>query len=224
MRFAAVPTLMLALLATAACAPSGDGRMVAVDPPQDWTSRLEADRASRDRFFREDPESPLLPEDRESFEGLDYYPPDASLRFEGPIHFYPQPEPLTVITTTGKTRPAERIGWLSFTVDGEVCVLQVYRLLDNDAVSGVDALFLPFADATAGTLTYAAGRYINIELDGKGDYVLDFNRAYNPFCAYGDPERYSCPRTPAANRLPVAIEAGERGFRHDPGDAQTANG
>lgn len=221
MRSGSVALLLVTLVA---CTPSGSGRMIAVDPPEGWAERIRADRASRDGFFERDPESPLLAEDRDAFQGLDYYPLDPSLRFEGPIHFYPQPEPLTMITTTGQTRQAENVGWLSFVVEDQVCVLQVYRLLDSEPRPGVEALFLPFADITSGKQTYGAGRYLELALDRDGDYVLDFNRASNPWCAYGAPERFSCPRTPDANRLPVAIEAGERGFKRHEDDKRPAVG
>jgi len=73
-------------------------------------------------------------------------------------------------------------------------------------------LFVPFMDATTGRETYPAGRYVSLEDAGEGRYVLDFNLAFNPSCAYGTPERFQCPRTPAENRLAVAIRAGERGW------------
>lgn len=216
--------LALSLSTLVACAPSGSGRMIAVDPPRGWAERIEADRASKDDYFRDNPDSPLLAERRESFAGLDYYPLDPSLRFEGPVHFYPQPQPLTMITTTGQSRPAEKVGWLSFVVGEQVCVLQVYRMLDSEPRPGVESLFLPFADVTSGEQTYGAGRYVDLVLDRDGDYVLDFNRASNPWCAYGAPERFACPRTPDANRLPVAIEAGERGYERHGHDAVATGG
>jgi len=70
-------------------------------------------------------------------------------------------------------------------------------------------------DKGSGSTTYPAGRYVDLVGPSGGPYVLDFNYAYNPSCAYGDPERFQCPATPAANRLPVPIEAGERGWVHE---------
>ena len=89
--------------------------------------------------------------------------------------------------------------------------LQVYRLLDLPERSGGDGLFLPFKDQTTGKETYAAGRYVDLDGPDDGPFVLDFNLAYNPSCAYGEPERFQCPVTPAENRLPIAVTAGERG-------------
>ncbi len=89
--------------------------------------------------------------------------------------------------------------------------LQVYRLLDLPDRPGGEGLFLPFKDETTGKESYAAGRYVDLEGPDGGPFVLDFNRAYNPSCAYGDPERFQCPVTPAENALPISVTAGERG-------------
>lgn len=185
--------------------------MVAIPPPQDWEGRLNDDRRGRDRLFAEASDSPLLESDRGRFEGLDYWPPDPRLYFVGTIRAYPSPERLELPTTAGTLRPGERVGWLSFTHEGRQGVLQVYRLLD-----GAGGLFLPFRDATSGTETYGAGRYLDLQGPTEGPFVLDFNRAYNPSCAYGAPERFSCPLTPAENKLELRIEAGERRFDAEP--------
>ena len=113
-------------------------------------------------------------------------------------------------------------------VDGLPRRLQVYRLLDTGFGATPEGLLLPFADATAGKETYPSGRYLDVlgpsgeirvvqGVQGRpvavGPFVVDFNRAYNPSCAYGAPERFACPVTPKANRMDVRIEAGERGFK-----------
>jgi uncharacterized protein (DUF1684 family) len=86
-------------------------------------------------------------------------------------------------------------------------------LLDARETGTAADLFVPFMDATTGKETYPAGRYVNLEEAGPGRYILDFNLAFNPSCAYGAPERFQCPRTPAENRLLVPIRAGERGWQ-----------
>jgi uncharacterized protein (DUF1684 family) len=93
--------------------------------------------------------------------------------------------------------------------------LQVYRLLDSAPAQGDAGYFLPFMDGTTGQESYPSGRYVDLVGPIGGPYVLDFNAAYNPLCAYGAPERYVCPVTPRENRLPVRIEAGERGYRRE---------
>jgi len=187
--------------------------MVSVDPPEGWRSAILAERAQRDEEFRLAPDTPIPPADLASFDGLEYWDPDPSLRFVGPIHRYPEEQPFEVITTTGKVRPCVRHGWVSFRIDGARHNLQIYRLLDApETADPVASLFLPFTDATSGKESYPAGRYIELEIDAEGRYVLDFNRAHNPLCAYGMPERYACPVTPPENRLPVRVAAGERGY------------
>lgn len=184
--------------------------MTSVPPPAGWQERLHTYRIEKDEEFRDAPSSPLLPEDRPSFEGLEYWDPDPKYRLVGPLEVYSQREPFEITTTTGKLRPCEKYGRVRFELDGKPLALQVYRLLDAGEDPG---LFLPFTDRTTGRETYPAGRYVELEGEAGGVYVLDFNKAYNPLCAYGNPEEYQCPVTPRENRLDVRIEAGERGYK-----------
>jgi uncharacterized protein (DUF1684 family) len=211
-RFAAIGFLWISGL-LAGCTERDAARMVSVSPPPGWEAQLLQHRAIRDEAFRTSPDTPLLQEDRGSFEGLTYWPPDNHYYFLGPVNFYDNPERFQIVATSGKQRPCERVGWISIVVNGTHQHLQVYRMLDVEATSETDGFFLPFMDTTTGKDTYPAGRYIELEGPDGGPYVLDFNRAYNPSCAYGDPERFACPVTPPENRLTVSIEAGERGFR-----------
>jgi len=222
--------LTVALFAVAAgCDGAPSGSMVGLPPPLDWESELGRERAARDQSFRTSPETPLLAEDVATFTGLDYWPPDPGYYFVGPIRLYPHREEFQIVTTAGKTRPCEKLGWIEFPLGGQLRRLQVYRLLDSGA-AGTDSLFLPFTDETSGRETYPSGRYLDLagppgeirpvagpggQPMALGPYVLDFNRAYNPSCAYGSPERFACPVTPKDNRMGVAIEAGERGFKPD---------
>lgn len=205
----------LALALLAACGPRGGGaEMIHEPPPDGWADAIVADRSARDERFRLADTSPLPADTMATFDGLEYWAPDPAYRFVGAVHEYPPSEPIEMITTTGRVRPATRHGWLSFRIDGTRLNLQIYRLLDAPETDDpTQALFLPFTDGTTGKETYPAGRYVNLELDAEGRYVLDFNAASNPLCAYGMPERYACPVTPAENRLAVRIEAGELGFR-----------
>jgi uncharacterized protein (DUF1684 family) len=205
-------TVVLVSVVTLSGCGGGDGAlMVPVPPPSSWEMNLLADRAAKDRNYVADPETPILPEDREGFTGLDYWPPDPAYRLVGRVQIYDSPERFEIPTTTGKLRPCEKYGHVDFNLDGTRMSLQVYRLLDGPL--GDDSLFLPFADGTTGKETYPAGRYIDLDGEPGGLYVLDFNRAYNPLCAYGAPERFVCPATPPENKLPVRIESGERGFK-----------
>jgi len=207
-----VSVLVLTMLAVG-CGPSHDGSMVSVVTPRDWAVGLERQRGLKDDYFRRGADTPLSAEAKAVFEGLEYWEPDPGLYFVGDLRRHPNPQQFEIVTTSGQERPCERFGWVSFPIDGEVRTLQVYRLLD--IVDEWEGLLLPFRDATTGTETYPAGRYLDLEGPPGGPYVLDFNRAYNPSCAYGDVARFACPVTPPENRLEVRVEAGERGYVAD---------
>ena len=138
---------------------------------------------------------------------MPYYAIDPDWRFED-LHLEPyrgdEPSDFQIPTSDGQLRPAHRAGVLRFERDGEGRGLTAYTFDGGDERS----LFVPFLDATSGRATYGAGRYLDLEQEDDGTYSLDFNLAYHPSCVY-DP-RYSCPLTPAENRLPMPIEAGER--------------
>jgi len=185
--------------------------MSPVPPPTSWGRELAEDRKTKDVDFARDPESPIPRASRAAFRGLSYFPADPAWRFAGWVSRYAASERLTVITTNGTSRPCERWGQVTFVRDGDIRTLQVYRLLDQPDRSGGSGLFLPFRDRTTGKDTYPAGRYVDLVGPDGGPFVLDFNRAYNPSCAYGEPERFQCPVTPAENTLAIAVTAGERG-------------
>ena len=189
--------------------------MSPVPPPRSWAPDVAAARRQTNAAFANDPDSPIPAANRASFRGLTHFPLDASWRYAGWIERYEKAERIPIVTTAGKPRPCERWGRVTFARDGRVLTLQVYRLLDLPERKGGEGFFLPFKDATTGKETYDAGRYVDLVGPEGGPFVLDFNRAYNPSCAYGDPGRFQCPTTPAENRLPIAIDAGERGPEHE---------
>jgi uncharacterized protein (DUF1684 family) len=203
------------LLGVAGCARPEPGSMVAVEPPAGWEQSVLRFRSERDEYFRTNPDAPLRGEDRDSFEGLDYWAPDPGYYFMGPVNRYTDPERFEIVATSGKRRPCERVGWIALNLRDTPVRLQVYRMLDVQATSDTASLFLPFMDGTTGELTYPAGRYVELLGADGGPYTLDFNLAHNPSCAYGDAERFACPITPAENRLEVPIAAGENGFRQE---------
>jgi len=203
--------VLLAGLAVASACNRGGVTMSPVPPPRSWEHEVQADRREKDAVFGSDPDSPIPRSERASFRGLDYYPADPSWRYAGWIERYKTAERISIVTTAGKPRPCERWGRVTFARDGQVLDLQVYRLLDLPERKGGEGLFLPFKDQTSGKETYGAGRYVDLVGPEGGPFVLDFNLAYNPSCAYGDPGRFQCPATPAENRLPIAVTAGERG-------------
>lgn len=175
----------------------------------EWQQALDERRTKKNQYFSENPHSPIPSEERDSFEGLDYYPIDETYRFELPLHEHDEKEQLTVATSTEGEREYLRWGEFQFTLDGEQVTIQAYKSDPNE-----DRLWVPFRDATSGDETYGAGRYLDLEREEHhtedGVWILDFNEAYNPTCAYND--RYECPLPPTENWLDVPIEAGERRY------------
>ncbi len=160
--------------------------------------RLTALRRHKDEFFRNDPHSPIA--DRATFGGLRYFAPNPQLDLR--LEVLPAPgDGLTLATSDGRQRTYQRAGLIQFAVHGQPVAL---TLLASDGRPG---FFLPFRDSTSGRETYGGGRYLDLEPAVGGVVSVDFNLAYNPYCAYD--EHYSCPLPPAENWLAVPIEAGE---------------
>lgn len=168
-----------------------------------------AERAARNEAFRSGKDSPIPAEDRSSFQGLKYYPVNMDLRFSLRLNRYSRPRQIRLATNTGEIRSGLRYGYFEFVVENQTCRLQVYRLEDSAENDGPN-LFIPFRDATSGNETYSSGRYIDLKENTSGIYELDFNRAYNPYCAFNN--KYSCPLPPPENVLSVPIRAGEKRY------------
>jgi hypothetical protein len=164
-------------------------------------SLLNHFRRQKDEWFKLSDNSPIPEEQRAAFQGLNYYPENTELRFTTQIEEFSSPEPITMITSTGDTQEYLRWGRMRFMVEGQPAELTVYYASWGD-------YFVPFTDATSGSETYDAGRYMELEEQDDGMFLVDFNLAYNPYCAYSP--AYSCPIPPAENRLSVPIRAGEK--------------
>jgi len=175
-------------------------RATSGDDPVEAAARF---RASRDRLFAEHPDTPLSAEGLTAFRGVPYWPYDPAWRFEAVVEPAP-PERVTATSLTGEDFRLERFGRVTLPFGS----LEVYWI----AIYG-GGVFIPFRDATNGTETYGAGRYLVDTIKGAdlggtaGRLVMDFNFAYHPSCAY-DP-RWSCPLAPRANWLTVPIRVGE---------------
>lgn len=157
-------------------------------------------RQHKDESFRHDPHSPVPAEQREAFAGLRYFPLNRDLVFDLPV------EPadgssLEIPTSDGSSRRYRRAAHVRFHVQGEQAGLV---LLSREDEAG---FFLPFRDATSGKQAYGAGRYLDIAPADGAQVHVDFNLAYNPYCAYN--EAFSCPLPPPENWLRVPIRAGE---------------
>ena len=174
------------------------------DPALAW----EVWREQRDHLFGTHPQTALPAERLKSFRGLSYFDYDPALRFSATIVASNAPAPAAISTSTDETMSFFSIGHVELPIGR----LQIYWLKDYGG-----GIFIPFRDQTGGKTTYGGGRYLldtakgaDLGSDDRGRLILDFNFAYNPSCHY-DP-RWNCPLSPPANRLSVAIRAGEQMF------------
>jgi uncharacterized protein (DUF1684 family) len=192
--------VMAVALAAAACT-SGP-------PPPDegsYVERIEAERANKERMFRSSSDSPIPAGRHDALLPLSYFPVDRDYAAPAVLKLSDDRPAFDMPTSTGKIRKMERVGVLEFTLEGEPRSLGAFV---EAGTRRVERLFIPFSDTTAGTETYFAGRYLDLDPTGTGLYEIDFNRAYNPYCAYND--SYDCPFPPPSNRLKVPVRAGER--------------
>jgi uncharacterized protein len=161
-------------------------------------------RVEKDEFFARDSQSPLSSQQKTAFSGLFYFAENPALRMDVLVKPFSVQEEVQIQTNTGDIRYFRRFGQFEFNIEGQINSLTIYL---NEY-----GYFMPFVDSLAGTETYPAGRYLEPEDLGDGRFLIDFNYAYNPYCAYN--EIYSCPLTPAENHLKAPIRAGERIFPH----------
>ena len=172
-------------------------------------NHLQQFREQIDAFMQQHPQSPIEPEQRQSFSGLRYFPENTALIIETALDADVDQSLLEIPTNTGEVKQFRRFGRFTLTVDGKHAALTVLSNPD-----GSD-LFLPFRDQTSGKESYGAGRYLDdsrpgiVEI-GRNEYRIDFNFSYNPFCAYS--ADFSCPLPPPENWLTVPIRAGEMAF------------
>ncbi|WP_448697946.1 DUF1684 domain-containing protein [Mucilaginibacter sp. AW1-3] len=177
---------------------------------QSFDMQIATFRKSYMADFLTDKSSPLKEAD---LQYLRFYAPDSTYRIVAKVTYLQNVPAFIMPVTQGTGREHIAYAKLSFTLKNKLLELTVYR---NTALAKMpalkDYLFLPFNDSTNGNETYGGGRYIDLrESDFKNDtLVLDFNKAYNPYCAFGG--EYSCPKPPDENHLSVAIEAGEKKF------------
>lgn len=157
-------------------------------------------RRDRDHFYKHAPTSPLPNEARDTFDGLSYFEEDHSLIFDTALDPV-QPTEVAIATTTGDERTYLRVATATVSIEGEDVTVALFS-------SGHESLFLPFRDATSGSESYGAARYVDVHPKGDGTAIIDFNYAYAPYCAVSD--AYSCALPPAENWLTVSIRAGER--------------
>ena len=172
----------------------------------DYLHELETERAMKDQFMAHHAESPFVSGRVHDFSGLRYFPIDERFRLRARLRRAAAPQEAYLRTNRDGQAVMRYLGDLLFSLDGEEHSLKVYH-----AGEGVGpSVFVPFRDTTCGSESYSAGRYLTLELTENDAYELDFNRAFNPYCAYT--EAFECPFPPVENDLPISIRAGERAW------------
>ena len=164
--------------------------------------------------FADAEESPLTPEDLQTFKELDFFEIDADYRIKAELIRTPDSEVFEMQTTTDRKPLYKQFGIAKFIIDGKSLQLSIYQnqqlILDPEYE---DYLFIPFNDTTNGNESYSGGRFIDLKIppNDSNTIIIDFNKAYNPYCAYSG--RYSCPIPPSENNLDFAIKAGVKAYK-----------
>jgi len=170
-----------------------------------WKRALMRFRERKDILFRTDNDSPMTSGE---FTGLKYFDPDPAFRFETELRRNPSPGSVIMTTSKGTRQLFNSIGHFELSIEGKAVRLGAYQSAEREDPN----IFVPFRDATSGDESYGAARYLDLEVQHDDRYAVDFNYAYNPYCAYSD--AYVCPLPPRENWLAVAIRAGEKKY-HD---------
>ncbi len=167
---------------------------------------IEKERTEKDRYFSTSDESPFQ---GTTFTGLNFFPPNPAYRVQAELSLIQDRRLVTLATNDGQQKSYQEYAWVEFALDQRMFRLLVLEVIDSGPNRG--ALFLAFADETSAGETYGAGRYLDIKkVPGASAIELDFNKAYNPYCAYGD--HFSCPLPPRENILGASIRAGEKTY------------
>ena len=175
-----------------------------------YVNEIKSEREDKDRYMKTSPESPFK-DNPDQFTPLKYFPPDVRYKLTAELIPVKNKKPVTLSTNDGNQQQYVEYAYADFDLDGYHNRLLILEVLDAGPFRG--KLFLAFGDETSAGETYGAGRYIDVvKVPGANTITLDFNKAYNPYCAYI--EKYSCPFPPPENLLKVAIRAGEKVY-HD---------
>lgn len=173
-----------------------------------FKSEFENYLQEKNNYFKNGENSPLPEVDQSGFTGLHYYDYNPVYRFEGSIIKYENPDTVIIYgTKKDDERPSLKYGYFAFNLYNQKHQLQIYKIIRKDTTYQ-QYLFLGFTDGTSNKETYGGGRYIDLEENEDNYYIVDFNYAYNPYCAYNP--KYSCAIPTKENHLEVAIEAGEK--------------
>jgi uncharacterized protein len=199
--------ILLIIIATAIVIVYNSFLGTSVDPA--YIASIEEERKETDRFMRTNDQSPFAQNQKE-FTGLKYFPPDSKYKIIADLIPIQNKEMVVLGTSDGKEQRLMTYAFAEFTLDGVKNKLLILESVEMGPTRGT--LFLAFGDKTSGDETYGGGRYLDVKkVPGSTTITLDFNKAYNPYCAYN--ETYSCPLPPRENLLDVAIRAGEKNYK-----------
>ena len=175
---------------------------------EEYIQVIEKSREEKNALLKSGDESPFA-DSSETFTALKYFPPDSKYRITANLVSIDSKKVIALPTSDGKEQKYLEYAFATFSLDGVENKLLLLEVMDMGPQRG--KLFLAFADATSADETYGAGRYLDIKkVPGATSITLDFNLAYNPYCAYSD--KFSCPFPPKDNILKIAIRAGEKNY------------
>lgn len=182
--------------------------LTSAEDPEVYLEKIEAERERQYKFIRYNIDSPLSDEQKQNFKELDFYPIDPLYKVKARSVSIEEKRMREVPMTDGSVEKYIEHSYAEFELNGKTNRLLLLQSVDEKDMRN---FFLAFADETSGRETYGGGRYINVRQDGKTSITIDFNLAYNPYCAY-NPD-YACPLPPKENLLNISIEAGEKNYK-----------
>jgi len=179
----------------------------------DYIASIRDYQHEMNREFSDPDESPLTEEDRKGFKSLDFFPIDSTFKVTADFKLHKNPKTFTMPTTTDRLPIYRTYGVAVFKLNGKELSLHIYQ--NQDLIKQpeyINHLFIPFNDETNGDETYGGGRFLDVEIPKGDTIVIDFNKAYNPYCAYNG--KYSCPIPPKENDLAIAVKAGVKNYNN----------
>lgn len=180
--------------------------------PQDHKAEIEEFQNEMNEAFKSEDESPLTKEAKKKFKGLKFFRINEKYRVEADFERTKDAEPFKMQTTTDRQPTYEKYGVATFNIDGQTYQLNIYQSHDlREMEEYKNHLFLPFKDLTSGKQSYGGGRFIDLEIPEGDKIIIDFNKAYNPYCAYN--HHYSCPIPPKENDLELKVLAGVKKYK-----------
>ena len=166
---------------------------------------IAAERMQEQALFIDPVNSPLDSIERQSFTRLNYFPIDESFKVNAFVQRFEKTDTFSLPHSNEMSKPYKKYGMVHFQLKGKLFELMLLEPVKHKA-GHENSLLLCFTDLSSGISTYPNGRYLDLEISNADSIELDFNKAYNPYCAYS--KRYHCPIPPATNKLAIAVEAG----------------